>query len=249
MAAIGGFRAGLFWLKLRRNFPLLLITFLALPTLVRAQGLRVPIIVQPAEWTKMPTAAPVGVRTNAPVTFGLGIPDSAQIDCPGTQDKPQNEQAPSKLKLQNESGARLNSQFRCMAKWPDGYAKWVLVDAQLPSFADHSPGYDKSIVVAQVASAGGNYPAAGMALQCKAAGVPAADCPDGNHIVVATGSATFLIKEANYNLFDDAEVGSAHIISKAVHGPNDGLYLQGPPDSAIPPTNPKPTIDSASCWS
>src|SRR6202162_5116174 len=125
MAAIGGFRAGLSALKLRRNFPLLLITFLTFSTRVRAQRRLVPIFAHPAEWAKMPTAAPVGVRTNAPVTFGLGIPDSAQIDCPGMQDKPQNEQAPSKLKLQNESGARLNSQFRCMAKWPDGYAKWV----------------------------------------------------------------------------------------------------------------------------
>jgi hypothetical protein len=37
MAAIGGFKTGLSWLKLRRNFPLLLITFLSIPTLVRAQ--------------------------------------------------------------------------------------------------------------------------------------------------------------------------------------------------------------------
>jgi hypothetical protein len=98
MAAIDGFRSDSFWLKLRRNVLLLLITFLTLPSLVRAQGLHVPIIVQPAQWTNMPIAAPFGVRTNA-VTFGLGIPDSAQIDCPGAQDKPQNERAPSKLKF------------------------------------------------------------------------------------------------------------------------------------------------------
>src|ERR1700683_3105114 len=222
---------------------------LLLPTLLQAQNLKVPIVVQAAEWTNMSTSAPTGVRTNAPVTFGLGIPDSAQIDCPGAQDKPQNEQAPTKLKLQNESGARLNSQFRCMAKWPDGYAKWVLVDAQLPSFGDRSPGFDKSIIVTQVTSGGGNYPSAGMALQCKGAGTPVAACPDANHIVVATGTATFLIKEANYNLFDEVVIGSAHIVSRATHGPTDGIFLQGPPDSAIPPTNPKPTIDSASCWS
>jgi hypothetical protein len=98
MAAIGGFRTAFCLLRVRRNSPLLLITFLALPSLVRAQGLHVPIIVQPAQWTNMPIAAPFGVRTNA-VTFGLGIPDSAQIDCPGAQDKPQNERAPSKLKF------------------------------------------------------------------------------------------------------------------------------------------------------
>src|SRR5271156_6492240 len=82
----------------------------ALPAVVQAQNLRVPIVVQPSVWANMSTPGPSGTRTNAPVTFGLGIPDSAQIDCPGTQNKPQNEQAPTKLALQTESGARLNSQ-------------------------------------------------------------------------------------------------------------------------------------------
>ena len=88
-----------------------------------------------------------------------------------------------------------------------------------------------------------------MAQQCTGIAAPVTVCPDANHVVVATGAATFLIREANYNLFDDVQVGSAHLISRANHGPNDGLYLQGPSDSIIPPTNSRPTIDSASCWS
>ena len=228
---------------------LLAVAFAFSPVALQAQNLRVPIVVQPSVWANMSTPGPSGTRTNAPVTFGLGIPDSAQIDCPGTQNKPQNEQAPAKLALQTESGARLNSQFRCMAKWPDGFAQWVLVDAQLPSFREDSPGFDKSIVVTQVASGGGNFPAANMAQQCAGAGAPVAACPDANHIAVSTGAAVFLIKQSHYNLFDDVEVGSAHLISRSNHGSNDGLYLQGPPDSAIPPANSSPTIDSASCWS
>src|SRR5580658_6241563 len=113
-----------------------LAAMLALATIAKAQ-LQVPIVVQPAEWTGM-AVYPGGTRANVPVSFGLGIPDSAGIDCPGTQDFPQNEQAPTKLSLYN-GATQLNSQFRCMAKWPDGKAEWVLVDAQLPSFIDCQP--------------------------------------------------------------------------------------------------------------
>ena len=220
-----------------------LAAMLALATIAKAQ-LQVPIVVQPAEWTGM-AVYPGGTRANAPVSFGLGIPDSAGIDCPGTQDFPQNEQAPTKLSLYN-GATQLNSQFRCMAKWPDGKAEWVLVDAQLPSFIDCQPsctgtaGYDTSITVKQVTSGGGNFPATSMAVQCTGLGNPVPGCPDSNHIVVNTTAATFLIKEANYNLFDDVQAGSAHLVSKANHGNNDGLILLGPPATAT-------GIDSVSC--
>ncbi|MGB8543554.1 MAG: choice-of-anchor D domain-containing protein [Candidatus Acidiferrales bacterium] len=220
-----------------------LLAMLALPAIAKAQ-LQVPIIVQPAEWTGM-AVYPGGTRTNAPVTFGLGIPDAAGIDCPGTQDFPQHEQAPTKLSLYN-GATQLNSQFRCMAKWPDGKAEWVLVDAQLPSFMECQPsctgtaGYDTTITVKQVSSGGGNFPATSMAVQCTGAGAPVSACPDSNHILVNTTAATFLIKEANYNLFDDVQTGSAHLISKSNHGNNDGLILLGPPTTAT-------GIDSVSC--
>jgi hypothetical protein len=143
---------------------LLLAALLSAPSFTQAQSLNVPIVVQPAEWPGMATVAPTGTRTNAPVTFGIGIPDSAGIDCPGTQDKPQNEGTPTTLELTNGSG-QLNAQFRCMAKWPSGNAEWVLVDTQLPSFAEGTPGYDTTISLVQVASGGGNFPASNMAQQ------------------------------------------------------------------------------------
>lgn len=219
---------------------------LMFPGVTQTQGLNVPIIVQPAEWTGM-AVSPSGTRTNAPVTFGIGIPDSAGIDCPGKQDLPQHEQAPTKLALQSSSGARLHSQFRCMAHWPSGNAKWVLVDAQLSSYTEGLLGYDATLHVVQLASGGGNFPARKIADECSGAGHPVAACPDANHIVVSTGAATFLIKRKNYNLFDDVQVGSAHVVSASNHGANDGLILTGPPDSVIPPTLAAPTIDSVSC--
>jgi hypothetical protein len=221
----------------------MLMLALMLPATARAQSLSVPITVQAAEWSGQTTAVS-GTRTDAPITFGLGLPDSAHIDCPGTIATPGS--APTKLELKNGT-TQLASQFRCLGKWPDGYAEWVLVDAQLPSFAEGAPGYDTSITVTQVASGGGNNPATNMAQQCTGAGTPAAACPDANHIIVQTTAATFLIKQANYNLFDDVNVGGAHLVASSNHGANDGLYLQGPPDSGIPPTNATPTIDSVSC--
>ena len=222
-----GLRAIIHPLNFSRKSAILLALILVLPVLIHAQSLNVPIVVQPAEWPAMPTVGPTGTRTNAPVTFGVGIPDSAGIDCPGTQDKPQNEGAPTKLELTNGS-VQLNSQFRCMARWPSGNAQWVLVDAQLPSFTEGTPGYDTSITLVQVASGGGNFPAANMAQQCTAPGAPDPNCPDSNHIAVETGAATFLIKENNYNLFDDVELGSTHIVWGSNHGPYDGLVLLGP---------------------
>jgi len=222
-----------------------LIVFLAiillLPSLTSAQSLSIPIVVQPAEWTGM-AVVPTGTRTNAPVSFGIGIPDSAGVDCPGTQDKPQNEGSPTKLELISGS-KRMNSQFRCMAKWPSGNAKWVLVDAQLPSFTEGSPGFDASITLVQVSSGGGNFPPSNMAHQCTGPGIPDSACPDANHIVVQTGAATFLIRQNNYNLFDDVQAGSAHLISALNHGPYDGLLLYGPSHSQ----RALPAIDSVSC--
>lgn len=106
-----------------------LLAFLALPAIAKAQ-LQVPIIVQPAEWSGM-AVYPGGARANAPVTFGLGIPDAAGIDCPGTQDFPLHEQAPTRLSLYN-GATQLNSQFRCMAKWPDGKRNGCLSTLSYP---------------------------------------------------------------------------------------------------------------------
>jgi hypothetical protein len=130
-----------------------------------------------------------------------------------------------------------------MARWPSGNAEWVLVDTQLPSFSEGTPGYDTTISLVQVASGGGNFPASNMAQQCSGPGAPVAACPDANHIVIQTGAATFLIKQANYNLFDDVQIGSTHLVSSSGHGPFDGLLLLGPSHSQYA----LQTVDSVSC--
>jgi hypothetical protein len=54
-----------------------LLALLLFATPLFAQG-TVPIIVQPAEWAS-PLNTVTGTRSNAPLTFGLGIPDAAAI--------------------------------------------------------------------------------------------------------------------------------------------------------------------------
>jgi hypothetical protein len=204
-----------------------LLVGLLFPASTRTQRLSVPIVVQPAEWQNMATPAPTGTRTNAPITFGIGIPDSAAVDCPSAPGSVESE--PTLLELQTNSGSRLASQFRCLARWPSGNAEWVLVDAQLPSFSEGSPGYDTSLHLARVTSGGGNFPETEIARQCTGKDAPTAGCPDSNHIIITTGAATFLIKQRHYNLFDDVQVGSQHIVSVSNHGSTDGLALLGPP--------------------
>jgi hypothetical protein len=155
-----------------------------LPTIAKAQ-LQVPIIVQPAEWTGQLNSVS-GTRTNTLVTFGLGIPDAWAIPCTL-------QASPSQLELKN-GGTLLNSQFLTTECWPNtGNVKWVLVDAQLPSFTEGSPGYDTTITVTQVASGGGNNPAINMAGVCTGAGTPDTDCPSSGYLYVNATSAHFIV--------------------------------------------------------
>jgi hypothetical protein len=223
------------------------LVFLGIGSHVCAQGLPVNITVQPAEWANNWSPAipsPSGTRTNAPVTFGLPIPDSAQIACPNTTGNwsspatslgygfPPNQEAPTQLQLQNGSGGQIPAQMRCMAVWPDGYAMWVLFDSQIPSFTEGSGNFDNSINVVKVASGGGNFGGFGsnMANYCTGLNAPVTGCPDNAHIIVTTGAATILIKESAYNLFDSVTVGSTPIIQASDHDTTtDGLFLSGPP--------------------
>jgi Kelch motif/HYDIN/CFA65/VesB-like, Ig-like domain len=191
------------------------------------QSLSIPIGVQAGEWADSPK--PSTNRTNVPVTFGVPLPDSDSIACsPTTGPLPYNSTT-SQLELQNGSGTTLDAQFRCLGLWPSGNAEWVLVDAQLPTFTEGT--LDSSLKLVQIASGGGNNPATSMAVQCTGSGTPVAGCPDANHIRVNTTAATFLIKEANYNLFDSVVVGSTTLVSSSDHGTDDGLVLMGPPDA------------------
>jgi hypothetical protein len=221
--------------------------FLLLASPLAAQTTITGVTVEPAEWQNMPTPTPTGTRTNAPITFGMAFADAAGIDCPGTRNLPGNEQAPTKLELYY-NGAKTSSQMRCVGAWPDGNAEWVLFDTEDSSFSE-STGYDSNFSVVQVASGGGNYPATTMAVQCTGSNTPVSGCPDSNHILINTSSATFLVKETNYNLFDDVSVGGTHLVSTSNHGANDGLLLTGPALTSQPPATAAITspYDSVSC--
>jgi hypothetical protein len=208
--------------------------------LVGASGLySTHLVVQAEDWPGAPYL-PSGTRSNAPVTFGVPLPDA--IGVPGTLGS-----SPSQLALKDASGAALPSQFRVLGHWNSGNAKWVLIDAQLPSFIE---GQEAEMDLVQVPAGGGNTPSTSMGTQCTGTGTPIAACTDAHHIVVNTGAATFSLKESNYNLFDDVRVGTTHLVSAASHGPQDGLALLGPrdglslPHSVSCPNGPPPTPDT-----
>jgi Abnormal spindle-like microcephaly-assoc'd, ASPM-SPD-2-Hydin len=206
--------------------------------------------------------APTGTRTNASATFGLPIPDATGIGCPGTQDLPQNEGSPFNLALQNPAGTiQYSAQFRCTAHWPSGNAKWVLIDAQLPSFMEsctntimcngtlngvsngQQSGFDNSLVLVNQSYGGGN-------VTCGTNAAPGTCTPstnmavdNGTTITVSTGVATFTILKANFDFFHDVTGSGAHWVSSSNHGPNDGVVLVGP-QHAIFALN---TPDSISC--
>jgi len=236
---------------------LLIILLWAFP--VFAQN-TIPIIIMPAEgpWTAQTL---VGERLNAPVTFGVGIPDAWNIDCPGTQLHPENEQAPTKLILKY-AGTQVTSQFRCMAHWPSGNAEWVQVDSQLPCFSEVGNGscaatsslagnlnYDLNLTISTVSSGGGNVLCSPT---CTTSFTPMAvdsnpGSPNTGTITVTTGAATFVIQKANFDGYHDAAIGALHEIAGNNHGPYDGFTLYGPSDSLIPPTASSPTIAGVSC--
>jgi hypothetical protein len=263
---------------------LLALLLFAIP--LAAQTPRVNIVVQPAEWPEMlPTSAysstgcPAGIttctlptsytRTNAPVTFGLVIPDSWQIDCPNLSGSapaygpsfnwPWNQEAPTELALYNGS-TRLPMQARCEAAWPDGYAEYVLIDAQLSNgwsggsnFTEGWGNFDNSVTVNQVTTGsglGGNYPPSGAPANimglCSAVGAPS-QCPSvnpGNYVYANTTASVLIFKTKGYNLFDDVTTGSAHLVADGNHAGTDGLTILGPTYNA----GQSGTIDSVSCW-
>src|SRR5262245_2427996 len=99
-------------------------------------------------------------------------------------------------------------QFRVLGRWPSGRIKWVLVDTQANVNAG---GVTTSIVLTTVGP--GNFGGANLATD------------NGSTITVATGTATFTVKKANFNVFDVVDVGSTHVV---LTGASDGLVIAGP---------------------
>lgn len=99
-------------------------------------------------------------------------------------------------------------QFRELASWPSGRVKWALLDTQLPSLS--AGGTSTAIAVT---TGSGNFGGSNLATD------------NGTFITVATGTATFGIRKANFNGLDTVVVGSTTIVSSAT---SSGLVVTGP---------------------
>ena len=99
-------------------------------------------------------------------------------------------------------------QFRVLGRWPSGRIKWVLVD----TLASLSAG-GKATGIALVTGGAGNF------------GGPDLATDNGATITVATGTATFTIRKANFNGFDQVVVRGRTVVAA---GTSQGLVVTGP---------------------
>src|SRR5581483_5988406 len=107
-------------------------------------------------------------RTNDPLVMGVPIADSDAINCGSSCTI--NANAPNiNLRLQNSSGTQLDAQFKVLANWPSGNAKWVLVTALASPLAN---GTDSTNILCKTGTttagitcgaSGGNFPASTLA--------------------------------------------------------------------------------------
>jgi hypothetical protein len=98
-------------------------------------------------------------------------------------------------------------QFRVLARWPSGNIKWVLVD----TLADVPAGGQNTNIVLTTGS--GNFGGSNLATD------------NGSSISINTGTATFSIKKANFNLLDQAVVNGRTLVAS---GTSTGLVVVGP---------------------
>jgi hypothetical protein len=99
-------------------------------------------------------------------------------------------------------------QFRVLGRWPSGNIKWVLVDTE----ADLSPG-GKNTGITLTTGGKGNF------------GGPDLATDNGSTVTVNTGAGVFTIRKANFDVFDQVEIGSKRLISS---GSSQGLVIMGP---------------------
>lgn len=139
-------------------------------------------------------------RTNEP--FSVGIPLKAgDIACGGTN--PANCTGISALGLTGSSVG----QFRCLVEWSDQSCKWMLIDGQ----ASFSAGGTAGVTVTKTGS--GNFGGSNLATD------------NGTTITVSAGTATFVVKKANFNVLDSVVVGATTLIAS---GASTGLVVTGP---------------------
>ena len=96
-------------------------------------------------------------------------------------------------------------QFRVFGRSPSGRIKWVLVDTQAKITAGQS-------------NRSGNF------------GGPDLAVDNGTTVTVATGAATFTIRKANFDVIDQAGVGTTTVVAS---GTSQGLVVMGPAPGQI----------------
>lgn len=101
-------------------------------------------------------------------------------------------------------------QFRPVVTWPSGRFKWLEVSGIVPSM---SAGGTATCTL--VGTGSGNFGGSDLATDA------------GSTISVATGTSSFSVKKANFNMIDTAVVGSTTILSTSSSATR-GLVLTGP---------------------
>ena len=99
-------------------------------------------------------------------------------------------------------------QFRVLGRWPSGRIKWVLVDTQVALNAGQ-----RNTSIALTDGGSGNF------------GGPALATDNGSTITIATGTATFTVRKANFNGLDQVVVGSTTVVAS---GASQGFVVTGP---------------------
>lgn len=169
--------------------------------ILNISGLDIPIIVQEAltqdsEYYiehEVRQDMPGMNRINEPLTVGVPLTEDSGI---------------TNITQLGLSGATIQ-QFRILKTWPNGNAKWVLVDTQVDILAD-----DQSTInlVEGIGNFGGNDIAT----------------DNGDHISIDTGVAQFKIKKSNFNFIDEAIVDGVTLVST---GNNGGVSMVGHDDA------------------
>jgi hypothetical protein len=102
-------------------------------------------------------------------------------------------------------------QFRILGRWPSGNVKWLLID----TLADLTTGKRNTGI--SLTTGGGNFGGGDLASEGRAT------------ITINTGSATFTIRRAGFNLIDQAIVNGKTLVAP---GTSAGLVVMGPAPGA-----------------
>jgi len=195
----------------------------SLSIIVAPATLSIPLTIQEALYPGGTTGV---ARTNESFCMGVPIPDSAQLDA-GEWNALGLSGSDAGLTTLGLTGATAG-QFRVLAVWPDGYAKWIETCGILSSLSAGS-----TATVTLTNSGSGNFGGSNLATTTDAS----------NTIVVNTGTGTcgtssancFTLKKLNHDGIDEVQLGTTIVLNT---GSGElGYTINGPDPSATYPNN------------